>query len=147
KDRWRRRLDGLMREVELQRREVDDDDAQVVGLARRAADLAHLRDFALPVIERLAALPREASWSEWLDHLRALAGTALRHPEPVLAVLAELGPLGPVGPADLTAVQYVLAPRLRDLSVQPETRAAGCVFVAPVEMARGASFEIVFVPG
>jgi ATP-dependent helicase/nuclease subunit B len=72
---------------------------------------------------------------------------AVREPSGVFRVLAELDPLGPVGPVDLTAVQHVLMPRLRDLSVLPESRPTGAVFVAPVDMARGLAFEVVFVPG
>ena len=62
-------------------------------------------------------------------------------------MLAELDPLGPVGPVDLTAVQLILTPRLRELLVPPKSRPNGAVFVAPVEMARGLSFQVVFVPG
>ena len=65
-------------------------------------------------MERLAAFPAEATWEKWLEHLRTLAGEAIRHPEGALSVLAELDPLGPVGPVDLAMVQQVLTPRLRD---------------------------------
>ena len=44
-------------------------------------------------------------------------------------------------------MQHVLTPRLRELTVFPETRPNGAVFVGPVEMARGLEFDIVFVPG
>lgn len=145
--RWHRRLGGLAQEVEMQRAAVADDGPRADALERTARDLGHLRAFALPVIERLDALPREAPWGEWLAGLRELAVLALREPSGVLRTLAELDPLAPVGPVDLATVEHVLAPRLRELQVPPEGRPQGAVFVAPVEMARGLSFEVVFVPG
>lgn len=146
-DRWRRRLAGLKEELAVRRGELEEDDARADALERTASDLEHLTGFALPLIEQLAALPREAPWADWLTSLKELAVSALREPTGVLRVLAELDPLGPVGPVSLTAVQHVLTPRLRDLSVPPESRPDGAVFVAPVEMARGLSFEVVCVPG
>jgi RecB family exonuclease len=146
-DRWRRRLQGLKEEVAVRCGELEEDDARALSLKRTAEDLDHLTSFALPLIERLAELPRSGPWSEWLDAIRGLAVAALRESTGVLRVLAELDPLGPVGPVDLTAVQHVLTPRLRDLSVLPESRPNGAVFVAPVDMARGLAFDVVFVPG
>ena len=147
RDRWRRRLDGLVREIALRRSELAEDDARTAGLTHVAEDLEHLRSFALPVIDILDALPREATWSTWLEHLRGLAASAIREPQGVLAVLAELDPLGPVGPVDLSTVQHVVAPRLRELTVPAERPTGGAVFVAPIDLARGLSFDIVFVPG
>jgi len=146
-DRWRRRLEGLKEELAVRRSELEEDDARADALARTAIDLEHLTTFALPLIEQLAALPRDAPWADWLASLKELAVSALREPSGVLRVLAELEPLGPVGPVNLLSVQHVLTPRLRELSVAPQSRPNGAVFVAPVEMARGLSFEVVFVPG
>jgi CRISPR/Cas system-associated exonuclease Cas4 (RecB family) len=147
RDRWRRRLDGLVREIALRRRELAEEDARTAGLACVAGDLEQLRTFALPLIDLLDALPREATWSTWLEHLRHLAASAIRDPQGVLSVLAELDPLGPVGPVDLSMVQHVLAPRLRELTVPAERPTGGAVFVGPIELARGLTFDIVFVPG
>ncbi|HMI30195.1 MAG TPA: PD-(D/E)XK nuclease family protein [Candidatus Limnocylindrales bacterium] len=147
RDRWRRRLDGLAQEMALRRRALPENDSRASGLERVAADLEHLRGFVLPLIDRLAELPKDAPWSDWLEHLRDLIGAAIRHPTTVLNVLAELEPLGPVGPVDLVMVQHVLGPRLRDLTAPPETRPRGAVFVAPIEMARGLEFDVVIVPG
>jgi len=36
RDRWRRRLDGLVREIALRRSELAEDDARTAGLARVA---------------------------------------------------------------------------------------------------------------
>jgi ATP-dependent helicase/nuclease subunit B len=147
RDRWSRRIDGLVAEIAVRRSELREEDARAAGLARVAEDLEHLRTFALPLIDRLASLPAGARWSVWIEQLRALTGAAIRQPAGVLRVLTELEPLGPVGPVDLTMVQHVLAPRLRELTHPPEQRPGGAVFVAPIELARGLSFDLVFVPG
>jgi len=147
RERWQRRLDGLAQELEVQRHALVEDEARAGSLARIAGDLAHLRDFALPVIGLLAALPVRATWATWLECLRSLAAAAIRHPQRVNAVLAELEPLAPVGPVDLADVQHVLAPRLRDLTEDPARRPEGAVFVGPIEAARGLAFDVVFVPG
>lgn len=147
RDRWTRRLDGLIREIAFRRSDLAEDDTRAAGLARVAADLEHLKEFALPLIDRLAALPGEAPWGVWIEHLRGLAAVAIRQPTALLRALLELEPLGPVGPVDLMLVQHVLAPRLRELTQPPERRSGGSVFVAPIEMARGLHFDLVFVPG
>jgi RecB family exonuclease len=147
-ERWARRLGGLEQEMRLRREALDDgDETRIAAIERILRDLAHLREFSLPLIERLAALPRKATWGEWLTHLRDLAAAALRHPAPVLATLAELAPMAPVGPIDLDEVRLVLGPRLRDLADRPAGRRYGSVFVAPTADARGLAFRVVFVPG
>lgn len=148
KDRWERRLSGLAEELRLRRREAaDEDETRARLLERQLADLSHLSEFALPVIDILASLPDHAFWSEWIDHLRSLAAEALREPDNVLSTLSELEPAGPVGPVHLDEVQLVLGPRLRDLVVPPPPRRYGAVYVGPIEAARGTGFEVVFVPG
>ena len=148
KERWAQRINGLERELRLRRLEVgDEDEARAARLEREIADLVHLHDFALPLIDTLAGLPARATWGVWLQHVRALAGMALRDPELVLATLAELEPMAPVGPVDLDEVQLVLAERLRDLRVPPPRRRYGAVFVAPIEVVRGLTFDVVFIPG
>ncbi|MEO8602204.1 MAG: PD-(D/E)XK nuclease family protein, partial [bacterium] len=112
--RWARRIDGLARELALRADELAADDPEAPrlnSLARQRAQLDHLREFALPVIERLAALPPAATWGEWLERLRDLAAATLQTPQPVLAVLAELAPMSAVGPAGLDEVRDVLAER------------------------------------
>ena len=146
KERWAKRLDGLDAELRLRREALEDDERANV-LDAQLADLAYLRAFALPLIDQLDALPREARWDDWLTSLRALVGAALREPGGVLATLAELEPMGPIGPIDLDEVQLVLGPRLRELTEPPPRRRYGRVFVAPAEAARGLAFDVVFVPG
>jgi ATP-dependent helicase/nuclease subunit B len=147
-DRWERRSAGLERELRVRRDEVsDEDENRAAALDRDIRDLAHLREFALPLIKLLAALPQRATWGEWLARLSELASAALREPEAVLETLTELAPMSPVGPVELFEVQQVLAPRLRELDVAPPRRRYGCVFVGPADAARGMTFDVVFVPG
>jgi len=146
RDRWERRLSGLESELLVQLGELEDEPRKE-RLCGDLADLAVLRAFALPILEALEALPRSALWGDWLDRLSALATQVLRHPERVLSLLSELAPMAPVGPATLDEVRQVLGRRLTELSVPPPARRYGRVFVAPVEVARGMDFEVVFVPG
>ncbi len=148
KDRWVRRLDGLANELRLQLAEAEEEEAPYAELVvKQLRDLEHLRAFALPVIELLAALPDRASWGEWLVQLRQLAAATLRNPSGVLATLADLEPMSPVGPVDLYEVQVVLEPRLRELGVTPPSRPFGAVYVGPVDSVRGLAFDVVFIPG
>ena len=149
-DRWRRRLEGLSRALEVERQLLDDaDDPRADAVDREIRDLETLRSFALPLLEMLASLPREPSWSwrEWLEALSSLAMRSLRDPWRVLGVLSELAPMAPVGPVGLSEVQRVLGRRLAQLVERPKGSAAGAVFVASIEEARGLSFRTVLVPG
>lgn len=146
-DRWRRRLAGLRQKKLKEKQNPTATEAQLARADRELADLDALEAFALPLLEELAALPRLAKWGEWLDRLGALATRALKSPQRVLAVLHELGPMAPVGPLELPEVRAVLTQRLSEVTEPPEGRRQGHVFVAPVEAARGLSFEVVFVPG
>ena len=148
KDRWVRRLAGLANEFRLRIEEVaPEEQARLDSLRKDLRDLEALREYALPLIGRLADFPVKANWDEWLAHLRELAVNALRQPEGVMATLAELEPMSSVGPVDLYEVQLVLGPRLHDLGVEPSKRRYGRVFIGPVEAVRGLSFQVVFVPG
>ncbi|HET6893213.1 MAG TPA: PD-(D/E)XK nuclease family protein, partial [Pyrinomonadaceae bacterium] len=148
KDRWIRRLAGLANELRLRIEETAaEEEATVEAIRRQLRDLDALRAYALPLIERLDALPQKANWAEWLLHLRSLATKALREPDGVLETLADLEQMGKVGPVDLHEVQLVLGPRLHDLPVKPVGRRYGSVFVGSVESARGLSFQVVFIPG
>jgi ATP-dependent helicase/DNAse subunit B len=55
--------------------------------------------------------------------------------------------MAPVGPVGLDEVRLVLSRRLTELAVPPSGRRYGRVFVAPIESARGLSFDVVLVPG
>ena len=150
RDRWVRRLDGLTRELELKREEhvvEDPESPRVRGIEHDLRNLGHLQRFALPVIERLASFPAEATWGDWLDLLETLAPMVLDRTDRVLAVLAELRPMAKVGPVPLAEVQDVLAERLTELQAEPPARRFGRVFVGGPEQARGRRFAVVFVPG
>ena len=148
--RWQTRLDGRIREVELQLRDLqprDGDDPRIAALQQQVTQLQHLRAFALPVIERLAEWPPEALWGEWLDRFEALARGVLRTPAHVLRVLADLRAMASVGPVDLDEARRVLAERLLTVEAAPPGRRFGRVYVGMPHQARGRSFRVVFVPG
>ena len=149
-ERWARRIDGLARELALRADELAADDPEaprLAGLGRLGVQLGHLRAFALPVIEQLAAWPNAAPWAAWLDHLRALAAATLHTPDPVLAVLAELAPMAAVGPVGLDEVRDVLADRLTTLTDEPPADRYGRVLVTTLDDLRGRRAAVVFVPG
>jgi len=133
KDRWERRLCGLEAEFILQEKPVDE--------------IQNLKNFALPLIGRLDALPSSALWGVWLEQLAELARASLRDPDPVLAILAELAPMQDVGPVGLEEVAEVLSERLRFLRRDPPAQRWGRVFVGSIEEARGRQFGVVFLPG
>ena len=148
RERWARRLEGLRRELELRLADLEEaGEAAADRVRRELSDLESLRRFALPLLEELAALPQKAPWGAWLDALSALASRALRKPDRVQALLAELSPMAPVGPVEIGEVQLVLGRRLAAVAVPPVGHRYGKVFVAPVALARGLSFDAVFVPG
>jgi ATP-dependent helicase/nuclease subunit B len=146
RDRWERRLNGLANDLR-ERRDETEEEHRRAAIDRQIVDIEHLRNVAMPIIDRLAARPAAATWSEWLDYLRALTAAAVRDRAPVLAALAELEPMGPVGPLGLDEVRVVLAERLGSLEAPPASRRYGKIFVAPPVYARGMQFDVVIVPG
>jgi ATP-dependent helicase/nuclease subunit B len=149
-DRWARRLDGLAAEYDLKIRELSSDQPdspRIPHLERERQNLAHLRGFALPLIEAMSAWPKEATWGDWLQRLEAFAPCVLRRPEFVLRVLADLRPMAAVGPVTLVEVRDVLADRLAALEVEPPAHRYGQVFVCSPNQARGRAFRVGFVPG
>lgn len=147
-ERWQRRLAGLGNELRRQRDHVaPENEAYAAALDRQLRDLKHLGEVATPIVNALGALPREASWGEWLDTLRALTALALRDSDRVLAALDELAPLTPVGPVRLDEVRIVLEARLGRLENPARERRYGRVFVSSPARARGMAFEVVIAPG
>ncbi|HEY6381845.1 MAG TPA: PD-(D/E)XK nuclease family protein, partial [Pseudolabrys sp.] len=149
-DRWARRLDGLAAEYDLKIRELSSDQPdspRIPHLERERQNLAHLRSFALPLIEAMSAWPNEATWGDWLQRLEAFAPCVLRRPEFVLRVLADLRPMAAVGPVSLAEVRDVLADRLAALEVEPPAHRYGRVFVCSPDQVRGRAFRVAFVPG
>ena len=56
--------------------------APIARLERDLRNLAHLRAFALPIVDALADWPDAATWGEWLDRFSALAARALAAARP-----------------------------------------------------------------
>ena len=147
-DRWARRLRGLRAEFQAQLRDLDkEDESNRPHIERRIEQLTRLEHFALPLIDQLGSLPREAKWAEWLERLTDLAPVALGRPESVLAVLSELEPMSEVGPASLDEVYDVLSEKMGTLRTEPARRRYGQVFVGSIDESRGRVFDVVFVPG
>jgi ATP-dependent helicase/nuclease subunit B len=150
RDRWSKRLDGLVAErrkdiEELERQDPDDPSRD--RALRDIAAIEALRAFALPLLEALAAFPESASWGRWIDELGALATRALRRPERILSVLSELVPMADIGPVTLQEARLALGRKLTELVVPPPTRRYGKVLVATALEARGLAFDVVFAPG
>jgi CRISPR/Cas system-associated exonuclease Cas4 (RecB family) len=150
--RWARRLSGMAREIERRideeaRHEDGSEGARARALEQTAEQLKNLQAFALPIVETLAAWPRQATWGEWLDRFEGLAPRVLRLPAVVLRVLADLRPMAEVGPIDLDEARRVLGERLLLVETEPPARRFGRVFVGTPQQARGRSFRVVFVPG
>jgi ATP-dependent helicase/nuclease subunit B len=149
-DRWARRLNGLAAESELKIRELaadQPDSPRIARLERERQNLAHLRNFALPLIEAMSAWPKQARWGDWIGCLEEFAPQVLRRPEFVLRVLADLRPMAAVGPVTLAEVHDVLADRLAALEVEPPAHRYGRVFVCSADQVRGRVFRVAFVPG
>ena len=147
-ERWTRRLNGLIHESELQRRELartEPGSPRLDMLTRKVEDIRQLQAFALPVIRLIAGWPAQAPWSEWLDHFAALAPRVLRRPDRVLRVLADLRPMAAIGPVTLQEAARVLADRLASIEAEPPVRRYGRVLVASPAQLRGRSFDVVFV--
>jgi RecB family exonuclease len=148
-ERWARRLNGL--EQELQARyesQPDDDEGARTRLRRELGRLDELKDFALPLIERLAQLPEKATWTEWLTVLPELAGITLRKPDDVLELLDELQIMAGSGSVEpLEAIIRALEEHLRFLRESPEGYRYGRVFVGGIEESRAMQFRLVAIPG
>ena len=145
-DRWRTRLAGLRQE--LYGRYKNEGEEQVRSkLDRKITSLENLAEMALPIIDRLAALPESATWGEWIKALVELAEATLRDTTRVVDLLEELEPMADIGPIGLAEVLLVLGPRLTSLLTQTKESRYGKVWIGGIEDARGLTFRRVFVPG
>jgi RecB family exonuclease len=149
-ERWARRLGGLDAEYQLKIRELTSEEPESPRLARlrrERENLAHLRSFALPLIDEMSAWPDLSLWGDWIERLEELAPRVLRRPEFVLRVLADLRPMAAVGPVSLTEVRDVLMDRLASLEAEPPAQRYGRLFVCSPDQVRGRAFRVAFVPG
>jgi ATP-dependent helicase/nuclease subunit B len=146
KDRWQRRLFGFVQDLRALHDQADDDESRA-QLHEQIVRAENLAAFAVPLITRLAALPKQGLWGDLLHALRLLATEALRKPDRVLAVLEELQPMAQIGPVPIDQVLRVLSGRLRKIWIDPADHPYGQVFVGVIEEARGMAFDLVFVPG
>ncbi|HSL24167.1 MAG TPA: PD-(D/E)XK nuclease family protein [Vicinamibacterales bacterium] len=149
-DRWRRRLEGLDREYQLNAAQLqgkDPDDPRLDRIVRDRENLRRLREFALPLIETLASWPAAANWGDWLQLFDGLAPRVLRRPEEVRGVLADLRPMSAIGPVPLDEVVHVLSERLLAIESPAPRHRYGRVFVGSPHQARARTFRVVFVPG
>ena len=149
-ERWARRLNGLAAEYQLKIRQLTSeqpDSPRIAHLERERQNLAHLRNFALPLIETMSAWPPQATWGDWIQRLEGFAPQVLRRAEFVLRVLADLRPMAAVGPVTLAEVRGVLADRLATLELEPPAHRYGRVFVCSADQVRGRLFRVAFVPG
>lgn len=141
-ERWRTRLRGLREEFVRRYRHAQDP-----ALERRVSTIDNLADVALPIIDRLAELPRCALWREWIEVLTALAEFTLREPDRVVELLEELDPMADIGPVGLPDVLLVLGPQLKTLRTAPSDARYGKVWIGGIDEARGMTFRHVYVPG
>jgi ATP-dependent helicase/nuclease subunit B len=150
-ERWRRRLRGLREgydaQIKEERLREDPESPKLASLARNRDNLAHLSQFALPIVETLASWPMQATWGEWLERFGELTPRVLRRPARVLRVLGELRAMSAIGPVALEEARDVLAERLRTFDEQPPADRYGRVFVGSPHQARGRAFKVAFVPG
>jgi ATP-dependent helicase/nuclease subunit B len=141
-ERWRTRLRGLREELARRYREAEDP-----KIERRVAAIDNLAEVALPIIDRLEALPRRALWREWIETLTGLAEFTLGEPDRVVELLDQLDPMAEIGPVGLADVLLVLGPHLNTLRTPPRDARYGKVWIGGIEEARGMAFRHVFVPG
>ncbi|GAB4209924.1 MAG: hypothetical protein OHK0013_29900 [Sandaracinaceae bacterium] len=150
--RWRRRLEGLRRELEGALADEADPDGPEARRARsRITDLERLEAFALPLVERLDALPKRGRWDAMLASLEELARASLADPRRVLEVLAQLAPLvsseaGDSTEVELDDVRRALSVRLAEITRVPVDR-GGAVRVLAADAIAGRAFSLVLVPG
>lgn len=150
-ERWQRRLAGRRRELDDAIAEAARTGERSEGLARERAWLVGLESFAMPLLEALTALPSDAGWNVWIEHLSRLAERALARPEPVLRALAELMPLAAIDDGSvqvaLDDVLLVLEPRICTSGEPSKGSAEGAVLFASPDDLAGIDLDVVFVAG
>ena len=147
-ERWKRRLAGLRMELLTQLSDIDDRQSPRARAMERDGDaLDELYRFAIPLLEKLSELPRQATWAIWIDNLWTIAELGLREPQRIHEILEQLRPLGDVGPFPLDHIVEALTFRLKDLRRAPDKDRHGKIYVGLAHELRGMAFEHVFVVG
>ncbi|HYO81363.1 MAG TPA: PD-(D/E)XK nuclease family protein [Bryobacteraceae bacterium] len=141
-ERWQSRLAAA-----IERANEEYDQTPSSGLAKRIDALESLRGFAVPLIERLAALPERAPWRAWMTALGALAEASLHDARVIRNALDALAPVADLDNITFDAVQHTLESLIGDRTEEDTGARYGKVFAAPLESARGMHFDLVFVPG
>jgi CRISPR/Cas system-associated exonuclease Cas4 (RecB family) len=144
--RWRSRLTVLLDRLYAEY-EKETPEERKEHKARDIAATESLRGFAVPLIERLAALPERALWGEWLGPLEDLATHSLAWPRTVHEALDELAPLAALGPVNLAEVIRTFERVIADYRDDVDEPRYGKLFVSSIEEARGMQFRLVFIPG
>ena len=148
--RWRRRLDGLAADYRLRIDELKRDEpesARIKRFERDLKNLRHLREFALPIVDDMAAWPDRATWGEWLDRASRWPARALRRPDSRArdAGVAAADGRGRSGVDRGSPRRAARSPRHARLGAA--VRRYGRVFIGTPHQARGRTFRVVFVPG
>jgi ATP-dependent helicase/nuclease subunit B len=126
----------------------DQDDAARLRLRRELDRLTELKDFALPLIDRLSKLPQRAAWADWLVLLQELAMATLHRPDEVVDLLVEFQVMADAPNLEpLENVIRALDEHLRFLRENQDDYRYGRVFVGGIEEARGMCFRLVAIPG
>lgn len=142
--RWESRLEGALQRELVEYEKAADERERI---ARRIGQIEALQGFALPVVRRLAALPEQATWRDWIESLGSLAPLVLKNPRSVEELLDQLRPLADFGPVTLAQVVLTLERNLLTWQDEENDTRYGRVFVGSIEDARGMSFRKVCVPG
>ncbi len=144
-------MNGLEEELRARYESQAEADDEARNRLRRELDrLVELKNFALPLVDRLAQLPEKATWAERLFTLDALASATLRRPDAVIELLGELQIMADpenTEPVGLETIVRTIEEHLRFLREAPEDYRYGRVFVGGIEEARGMRFRMVALPG
>lgn len=143
--RWADRLETLSLSLQRQYSQCEEEGDRL-RIDRQGSSLAALRDFSLPLLRRLSALPQNGLWGEWLQTLAELTDLAVRDTDSAHALLEQMQPMANIGPVTLAAVLSTLEDWLRFDRQASQQERYGRVFVGSIDDARGMSFRVVFLP-
>ena len=124
------------------------DSPKAARIERDLRNLGHLRAFALPIVDLLAAWPASGDVGRVARSLRgARADGAAPARARAARARSSCARWRPIGPVSLDEARDVIADRLQMLEIDPPTSRYGRVFVGSPQQARGRTFRVVFVAG